>query len=74
SPELNPVERVIEEIRRRVEGRVYDDLDAKQAVADAYLQTLAAAPPRVKQLCGWEWLRANLDRLPPAADSRHVQT
>ncbi len=27
SPELNPAEHVLEEIRRRVEGRVYDSLD-----------------------------------------------
>jgi DDE superfamily endonuclease len=72
SPELNPVERVFAEIRRRVEGRVYADLDAKQAVADAYLQTLAADPTRVVRLCGWDWLRANLDHLPPPDNSRHI--
>lgn len=72
SPELNPAERVFEELRRRVEGRVYADLDAKQAVAEAYLQTLAADPARVRRLCGWDWLRDNLDRLPPPDDSRHV--
>jgi transposase len=26
SPELNPAERIFEEVRRRVEGRVYDSL------------------------------------------------
>jgi transposase len=71
SPELNPAERVFEELRRGVEGRVYDNLDAKQAVADACLQTLAADPARVQQLCGWTWIRANLALLPPA-DSRHA--
>lgn len=72
SPELNPVERVFEELRRWVEGRVDADLDAKQAVADASLQALATDPARVRRLCGWHWLHATLERLPPPADSRHV--
>jgi transposase len=57
SPELNPAERVFEEVRRLVEGRVYDDLAAKREVADEYLQALAAAPQRVRSLCGWQWIR-----------------
>jgi len=57
SPELNPAERVFEEIRRRVEGRVYPDLAAKQAVVEAYLQELAADPARVQRLCSWDWVR-----------------
>jgi transposase len=65
SPELNPAERVFEEVRARVEGVVYASLQAKQAAAEAYLQELAAAPERVKQLCGWRWLRAALTDLPP---------
>ena len=66
SPELNPAERVVEEIRRRVEGRTYATLADKRAVADAYLRALAADPDRVKQLCGWAWLTAALDALPAA--------
>jgi transposase len=67
SPELNPVERVFEELRARVEGVVYASLDAKQAVAEAYLQELQHDPQRVKQLCGWDWLDDALSRLPPPA-------
>lgn len=66
SPELNPAERVFEELRRRVEGRVYASVAAKQAVADAYLAELAADPARVRRLCGWGWLTAALDALPAA--------
>lgn len=65
SPELNPAERVFEEIRRRVEGRVYPDLAAKQAVVEAYLRELAADAARVRRLCDWDWIRAALDALPP---------
>jgi hypothetical protein len=64
SPELNPAERVLEEIRRRVEGRVYDTLAAKQAEVEAYLRELAADPARVKRLCGWGWIAEAFDRLP----------
>jgi transposase len=66
SPELNPAERVFEEVRRRVEGRCYDTVADKQARADAYLAELAADPARVRQLCGWAWLTAALDALPAA--------
>lgn len=66
SPELNPVERVFEEIRRRSEGRTYETLAEKQAIVDAYLTELAADPDRVKQLCGWAWLVDSLNSLPAA--------
>ena len=66
SPELNPAERVFQEVRRRVEGEVYTSLADKQAAAEAYLRELAAAPARVRQLCGWAWLTAALDALPAA--------
>lgn len=68
SPELNPAERVFEEVRRRTEGRVYDTVADKQAVAQAYLAGLPADPHRVRRLCGWDWLTDALDGLPaPAA-------
>jgi hypothetical protein len=66
SPELNPAERVFEEVRRHVEGRVYATLADKQRRADRYLRQLAADPARVRQLCGWDWLTAALDALPAA--------
>ena len=64
SPELNPAERVFEEIRRRTEGRVYDAVADKQAVAQA---DLAADPDRIRRLCGWDWLTDSLDSLPTAS-------
>jgi DDE superfamily endonuclease len=66
SPELNPAERVFQELRRRVEGWTYAALQDKQALADAYLTELARQPERVRQLCGWDWLTAALDALPAA--------
>ena len=72
SPELNPAERVFQEVRRRVEGRTYDAVVDKQARADAYLRGLAADPARVRQLCGWGWLTAALDALPSSGLARAV--
>jgi hypothetical protein len=69
SPELNPAERVFEELRRRVEGRTYATVADKRARAEAYLRELAADPARVRRLCGWTWICAALDRLPAAAAS-----
>lgn len=54
-PELNPVARVIEELRRAVEGKLYTSLDLEVAALEAELQTLAADLEHVKRLTGWHW-------------------
>jgi transposase len=64
SPELNPAERLFDEIRRDVEGRVYATLDAKVADVHAFLENLDADPPRVRRLCGWDWINAAIATLP----------
>lgn len=56
APELNPAERVFEELRRAVEGRSYPNLEAKVAVVERELATLAADPVRVRRLTGWAWI------------------
>ena len=61
SPELNPAERLVEEVRRRVEGAVYATLDDKLAAVEAFLRELDADPDRVHRLCGWDWLTDALD-------------
>ena len=65
SPELNPAERLFEEIRRRVEGHVYATLDEKVVAVEAFLEELDAAPARVRGLCGWDWIQAACDALAP---------
>jgi len=64
SPELNPAERLFEEIRRRFEGRVYATLDAKAAEVQAFLEELDADPLRVRRLCGWNWINDAIATLP----------
>lgn len=57
SPELNPVERIIEEVRAEIEGVAYESLEAKQAKAEGFLRELQADPDRVRRLAGWTWIR-----------------
>ena len=64
APELNPAERVIEEVRGRIEGRVDGDLEAKRAAAEAVLAELAADAGRVRRLAGWAWTRVRRRRTP----------
>lgn len=70
SPELNPAERVFEEVRRAVEGRTYPTLADKVAAVERYLAALAAAPERIRSLAGWAWIAAALRPVaenPPAS-------
>jgi DDE superfamily endonuclease len=64
SPELNPAERIFEELRREVDGKVYPTLDAKVAAVHAALQKLDAAPDRVRSLTNWSWIAAAAQDLP----------
>ena len=72
SPELNPAERRFEEIRRRVEGRVYATRDDKAAEVQAFLEELDADPARVRRLCGWDGVSAGgIGSPPPSRRCRH---
>lgn len=64
APELNPVERLIEELRRVVEGKLYDTLDAKVAAIEAELRQWDVDAERVRHLAGWDWIRDALSQLP----------
>ena len=56
SPELNPAERIFQEIRRAIEGIVYPSLLDKRHAVDDFLTKLANDPDRIKQLCFWSWI------------------
>lgn len=64
SPELNPAERVFEEVRREIEGKVYATLSEKYAAVRAFLAELDADPARVRRLAGWQWIDEALAALP----------
>ena len=65
SPEVNPVERIFEELRRAVEGLLYASLEAKQQAVEAVLRQLASDPERVKRLVAWDWIGDAFASLPP---------
>lgn len=66
SPELNPAERVFQEVRRQVEGRVYPSLRAKRDAIDHLLRQLKADKTRLRRLIGWDWLQQAVAQLPNA--------
>ncbi len=69
SPELNPAERLFEEVRRRVEGEVYATLADKVDAVEAFLRELDADPARVRRLCGWDWINAAIATLPAPVEN-----
>jgi len=64
SPELNPAERIFEELRRVIEGRLYDTIEEKVAAVEHELAALAADPARVRRLAGWAWITEACHALP----------
>lgn len=60
SPELNPAERVFQEIRRAIEAIVYPSLLDKRHAVDDFLTKLAHDPQRIKRLCCWDWIEQNV--------------
>lgn len=56
SPELNPVERFFEELRRRIANRLFNSLseleEALLKVIDEYFQD----KEKVRRLCGYSWI------------------
>lgn len=64
SPELNPAERVFEEVRRWVEGKVYPSLEDKVGAVSAYLTELESDANRVRALTGWDWIEQAVQNLP----------
>jgi transposase len=63
SPELNPAERVFEEVRRWVEGRRYESIEAKKAAVEEVPRRLEAEG-KVSSLVGWRYIRQALKALP----------
>ena len=64
SPELNPAERVFQEVRRWVEGRTYGSIEEKMEAVDAYLGELESDPGRVRSLTAWDWIEHSTRSLP----------
>jgi hypothetical protein len=64
SPELTPVERVFCELRRCVEGVLYETIEAKMAAVEGALVALSGSSGSGARLVGWDWIREALEGLP----------
>ena len=64
SPELNPAERIFEEVRREIEGFVYPSLQAKQHRVHQFLRQLRTDKDRLASLVSWDWINAVFNQLP----------
>ena len=64
SPELNPAERVFEEVRRWIEGKVYQSMEDKVEAVNMFLTNLESDPERVRTLANWDWIVHATQRLP----------
>jgi len=60
---LSPAEQVFAEVRRWVEGRRYERIEAKKAAVEAVPRRLEAEE-KVSSLVGWRHLRQALNALP----------
>ncbi len=64
SPDLNPAERVFEEVRRWIEGKVYRSIEDKVEAVEAFLTEFESDPNRVRGLAGWKWIDEAVQHLP----------
>jgi len=63
APELNPAERVNEEIRRHLKGKTFRTLAEKMLVVENLLRHWKADPAFIQRLCGYYWIRDGFDLL-----------
>ena len=60
SPELNPVERFFQELRRKLKFRIFDSLDEAERFVTEALQEFLSDPERVKSLTMYPYIKSAL--------------
>lgn len=60
SPELNPVERFFQELRRKLKFRVFENLDAAEKFVSAALSEFLTNTERVKSLTQYPYIKSAL--------------
>lgn len=63
APKLNPVERLIEELRRAVEGKIYTTLEEKVAAIEAELRKWYGDAEQVRRLANWDWIGDTVNQI-----------
>lgn len=56
SPELNPVERFFQELRRELKNKVYDSYEEVEQAVEEIFRRYLAKPETVKKLTNFHWL------------------
>jgi len=56
SPELNPVERFFQEVRRELKNKVYESYEAVEQAVEEIFKRYLAKPEAVKKLTNFHWL------------------
>lgn len=56
SPELNPVERFFQELRRELKNKVYESYEEVEKAVEELFKRYLANPEAVKKLTNFHWL------------------
>lgn len=56
SPDYNPQERMFQEIKKPLKGKVYQDLEPIEEEIDLKLEEFWTDPEKVKSLTNWHWI------------------
>ena len=63
SPELNPVERFFEEIRKATANQIFKTIEDQEEVIATAVKMLSADAEGMKQLIGYEWIKRQWERV-----------
>lgn len=61
SPELNPVERFFEELRKATANRIFATIEEQETVIESALRALTDDTEALKQLLGYDWILTQCD-------------
>ncbi|MBD3180666.1 hypothetical protein GF312_00135 [Candidatus Poribacteria bacterium] len=56
SPELNPVERFFQELRRKIANRIFDSLEELEDALSEALEEYFQNTEKVRELCAYPWI------------------
>jgi transposase len=63
SPELNPVERLIEELRRSTANKVFNNLEEVEEALIKALKEYIDNRNKVETLCGFSWIKKQMEEI-----------
>ncbi|MEM9985132.1 MAG: IS630 family transposase [Bacteroidota bacterium] len=56
SPDFNPQERIFQELRKPIKGKIYNSVDQIEEQLNLALKKLWEKPQKVRQITGWNWI------------------